>query len=161
MTTPEEKIAKIFGLEGEKWLKHANPWSVWTRFATLPFFILAIWSRVWIRWYSLIPIGVLIVWLIINPTLFKPPKNLDNWASKSVLGERLWTERKKRYIPKHHRIPILILTILQLIGTGFLLIGLWRLDVCTTIIGTIIIYFAKMWFLDRMVWIYTESIQKY
>ncbi len=155
-STPEEKIAKIFGLEGEKWLRHANPWSVWTRFATLPFLIIAIWSRVWIGWYSLIPIGLIIFWLIINPTLFSPPKALDSWASKSVLGERLWTNRKKVPIPKHHTLLVLILTIFQTIGAIPLLIGLWKLNLCLTVLGTTIIYFSKMWFLDRMVWIYDE-----
>nr|WP_238997445.1 DUF6653 family protein [Mycolicibacterium sp. CBMA 361] len=29
------------------WRRHANPWSVWTRFAAIPLMMLAIWSRVW------------------------------------------------------------------------------------------------------------------
>lgn len=100
--TIEEKIANAFNLKGDNWMKHANPWSIWTRFATLPFLILAIWSRSWIGWYSLIPILILIVWLIINPTLFKKPKSFDNWGSKSVLGEKFWSQRKNNAVPKHH-----------------------------------------------------------
>ena len=26
----------LFGLKGENWLRHANPLSVWTRFAVVP-----------------------------------------------------------------------------------------------------------------------------
>jgi hypothetical protein len=154
--TLEKQIAKIFNLEGDNWIKHANPWSVWTRFATLPFLIFAIWSRVWIGWYSLIPIIILIIWLIINPTLFKKPKSLDNWGSKAVIGERYWSERKKNPVPKHHNVIIKILTVLQTIGGIILIIGLWKLEINLTIIGTVMVYLSKMWFLDRMVWVFED-----
>lgn len=158
--TLEKQIAKIFNLKGDNWMKHANPWSIWTRFATLPFLILAIWSRIWLGWYSLIPIIIIIFWLVINPTLFKKPKNFDNRGSKSVLGEKLWSERKQVLVPKHHKTPILILTLLQTTWGIILIIGLWKFDLYLTIIGTIIIYFSKMWFLDRMVWIYQDMSNK-
>jgi len=158
--TLEKQIAKVFNLEGDNWMKHANPWSIWTRFATLPFLILAIWSRIWLGWYSLIPILVFVFWLIINPTFFKKPKTFDNWGSKSVLGEKYWSNRKENSIPKHHKVVVLILTILQASGGIILIIGLWKLDIYFTIIGTIIVYFSKMWFLDRMVWIYEDMNKK-
>ena len=157
--TLEKQIAKIFNLEGDNWMKHANPWSIWTRFATLPFLILAIWSRTWIGYYSLIPIIILILWLLINPTLFKKPKSIDNWGSKAVIGEKHWSERKNISVLKHHKTPIMILTIIQTIGGIILMIGLWRLEINLTIIGTITVYLSKMWFLDRMVWIF-EDITK-
>ncbi len=152
----EKQIAQVFNLKGDHWLKHANPLSVWTRFATLPFLVLAIWSRVWISWYCLIPIATLIIWLMINPTLFKKPKKINTWASKSVLGERYWSERKKNKVPKRHNTPILILTILQTISGIILIIGLWQLEINLTIMGTIMVYLTKMWFLDRMVWVYED-----
>ena len=154
--TLEKQIAKVFNLEGDNWMKHANPWSIWTRFATLPFLVLAIWSRTWIVWYSLVPIITLIIWLVINPTLFKKPTSFDNWGSKSVLGEKYWSNRKETPVPEHHNIPIKILTTLQTIGGIALMVGLWKLEINLTIIGTITIYLSKMWFLDRMVWIYGE-----
>ena len=83
--TLEKQIAKIFNLEGDNWMKHANLWSVWTRFATLPFLIFSIWSRVSIGWCSLIQIIIIIIWLVINLTLFKKPKSIDNWGSKAVI----------------------------------------------------------------------------
>jgi hypothetical protein len=43
-------VNKLFGLEGDKWMRHANPVSVWTRFAVLPLMALAVWSREWIGW---------------------------------------------------------------------------------------------------------------
>ncbi len=152
----EKKIAKVFKLEGDNWKKHANPWSVWTRFATLPFIVLAIWSRAWIGWYCLIPIVLLIFWLLINPTLFKTPKHFNSWGSKAVLGEKYWSERKTFAVPKHHNTPILILTILQMLGVVCLVFGLWQFNLYLTILGASLVYMAKMWFLDRMVWIYQD-----
>ena len=37
-----------------------------------------------------------------------------------------------------------------------LMIGLWKLEVNLTIIGTITVYLSKMWFLDRMVWVHED-----
>lgn len=56
----------------EMWLRHADPWNVWTRFAAIPAFILAVWSRVWIGWWSLIPIALVILWLSLNVFVFPP-----------------------------------------------------------------------------------------
>ena len=47
-STGNAKIAKLFGLEGESWMRHANPASVWTRFSVVSILALAIWSRDWI-----------------------------------------------------------------------------------------------------------------
>ena len=46
--TSESRVAKAFGLEGDRWLRHANPASVWTRFAIMPVLAVAIWSYDWI-----------------------------------------------------------------------------------------------------------------
>lgn len=57
-------------MSDEMWRRHANPWSVWTRFAAIPAFILAAWSRVWLGWWSLIPIGLVVAWLFLNVIVF-------------------------------------------------------------------------------------------
>jgi hypothetical protein len=46
--TGEQRLAKLLGLRGETWMRHANPVSVWTRFAVLPLLAASIWSRDWI-----------------------------------------------------------------------------------------------------------------
>jgi len=117
----EKWISKIFLPDDESWLQHANPWSIWTRFISLPFIVLAFWSRIWLGWYCLIPITVLLIWIVVNPRFFKKPASYNNWGSKAVLGERIYTKRTENPIPKKHNTPIIILTILQTIG-GFLLI---------------------------------------
>ena len=157
MKTMESSIAKIFWLDGENRLNHTNPWSVWTRFATLPLLVLSIWARVWIWWYALIPICTRVFWLIINPTLFKKQKSIDNRWSKAVLWEKYWSERNINLVADHHKIPIHILTLLQVIWWICLAYWLVTLHMWFTIVGSIIIYISKMRFLDRMVWIYQEK----
>lgn len=43
----ERKIAKLFKLTDENWMKHANPWSVWTRYSVLPIIVLAYLGKSW------------------------------------------------------------------------------------------------------------------
>ena len=35
-TNLDQKIAQLFDLDQTTWERHANPWSVWTRFLSLP-----------------------------------------------------------------------------------------------------------------------------
>ena len=153
----EKWISKIFLPDDESWLRHANPWSIWTRFVTLPFIVLAFWSRIWLGWYCVIPVSVLVIWIIVNPRLFKKPANFNSWGSKAVLGERIYIKRKEEPIPSGHNTPVAILTILQTIGGGILIYGVWSLNVYLTVHGLTFVYLTKMWFLDRMVWLYEDS----
>ena len=91
--TSEQRVAKLFGLEGDNWARHANPVSVWTRFAVLPLLALSIWSRDWIGWWSVVPIVLSLVFMMVNPVLFPKPRSTRNWASRGVFGERVWSER--------------------------------------------------------------------
>ena len=67
------RVARLFGLSGESWMRHANPASVWTRFSVLPLLMLAVWSRDWIGLWFLIPLALSLVWLFVNPLFFSPP----------------------------------------------------------------------------------------
>ena len=53
--TMEKRVADLFGLRGDAWMRHANPRSVWTRFTCVSLVVLAVWSRDWIGWYCLDP----------------------------------------------------------------------------------------------------------
>jgi len=53
-TTTDSRVARLFGLQGDHWMRHADPWSVWTRFLALPLLALAAWSRVWIGWWAVL-----------------------------------------------------------------------------------------------------------
>ena len=93
---------QIMGMDDEVWERHANPYSGWSRVPVLSLLALAIWSRVWLGWWALVPIILIFVWIWFNPRLFPAPKSTDNWMSKGVLGERVWLNRKNVPIPTHH-----------------------------------------------------------
>ena len=133
-------------------MRHANPLSVWTRFAVMPLLALAIWSRDWIGWWCLVPIVALLMWIVINPLFFKPPKSTKHWASRSVFGERLWTERDRATLPEEFRSPVPnVAQGSQLVGLAVLVYGLVVYDVAATVCGVIIMQLGKCWYLDRMV----------
>ena len=76
--TLERGIARLFAMSDGVWARHANPWSVWTRMATLPVLLLALWSRAWIGWWALLPVAAVLVWTWLNPRLFPPPRTTDD-----------------------------------------------------------------------------------
>jgi hypothetical protein len=154
----DRKIAKAFGLEGDGWMKHANPASVWTRFSALSLFALAIWSRDWIGVWCLIPVALAVVWLFVNPLFFKAPKSTRNWASRSVLGERIWVDRDKIELPEQFRsrASSLVANAYSTIGLGFLAYGLIDLDVLATVAGLLITHGGKAWYLDRISLLFAE-----
>ena len=156
--TSERRVAKMFGLEGDKWMRHANPTSVWTRFAILPVLAVAIWSYDWIGWWSLAPTVLVLVFLMINPLLFPQPSSTRNWASKSVFGERIWADRNEIVIPPQFRMSKVptVSTAFQFVGVIALAYGLIRLDVIAVLSGVLITQLAKAWYLDRMVLLFEE-----
>ena len=146
------RITRAFGLTGDAWLRHANPASVWTRFAVLPMIVISIWSRDWIGWFCLIPLVLSLIWLFVNPLFFPPPRSTDHWASKSVLGERVWTESERASLPEAFRSAVPgVAQSLQVVGLVPLVYGLVVLDPVAAVTGVVIVQVAKLWYLDRMV----------
>ena len=138
------------------WKRHANPWSVWTRFLILPMLVLAIWSRVWIGWWCLVPIALLLVWTVVNPRAFPKPASTHNWASKATFGERVWLNRKAVPIPEHHTQFPHALSAATALGVIPLTYGLITYEPLVTFLALVLIILGKLWFLDRMVWLYQD-----
>mgnify|MGYP005848912311 CR=1 FL=1 len=155
--TFERKIADFFSMSDDAWARHANPWSGWTRFITVfPLLILAVWSRVWLGWWSLIPVAIALFWTWLNPRIFPKPLSTDHWISRGVLGERVWLNRDQISVPPHHhRIPN-VLNGISALGGIFVVWGLIRLNLCLTLLGFVLVTLGKLWFIDRMVWLYQE-----
>jgi hypothetical protein len=148
----KDAVAGLFGLKGEAWMRHANPASVWTRFAIVPLLAVAIWSRDWIGWWCLVPVVALLVWTVANPLFFDRPASTKHWASRAVFGERLWTERDRASLPEEFRSPVPnIAQASQLVGLVALAVGLVTDDVAATVGGVVIMQLGKCWYLDRMV----------
>ena len=154
--TFESKIAKKFKMDDKTWMKHANPWSVYTRTSALPLLILAIWSRVWFGWWSIALVILVIAWIWFNPRIFPEVKFTDNWASRGVFGERVWLNRKNIELPEHHKTIPNVLNAVQGIGIIFIIWGLYYLDFWPTFFGLILALESKLWYVDRMVCIYED-----
>ncbi len=150
---------KIMGMDEKTWQRHANPWSVYSRFSALPLLALSIWSRFWLGWEALVPFFLSVFWIWLNPRLFKAPKNLDTWAAKGVMGERLFLQRQKRALPTHHLRAAHLLSTLSALGACIMLYGLWGFNFWATLCGMVCSMGAKTWFFDRMVWLYNDVAQ--
>jgi hypothetical protein len=155
--TFQHRVATLFGLEGDKWMRHANPWSVGTRFAVLPMLALSVWSRDWIGWWSLVPISLSVVFLVVNPLLFPPPRSTRNWASKGVFGERVYSDRTTVEIPAQYRSPVpVVANVISAVGMGTLAYGLVVLNPLAVVAALVLQQTAKSWYIDRMVLLYED-----
>lgn len=143
-------------MDERTWARHASPWSVFTRIATMPFLMLALWSPHWIGWWALLPIVAVAAWAVANPRLFPPPATTDNWASKATFGERVWLAREKRPIPAHHARAAALTSSLAAAGTLAMIIGALLGEPTTFLVGGTVAFLAKLWFVDRMVWLYED-----
>ncbi|MBC7284550.1 DUF6653 family protein [Hoeflea sp.] len=152
----DKAIESSMSMDDATWARHANPWSVWTRAPVLALLALAIWSRVWIGWWFMVPVAALVAWALYNPRAFPPPTSLDNWASRAVLGERHWLARKTTPIPAHHGRWAMILSVLSAVALLPLAYGLWVLDPWAAFAGAMLSSVFKLWFCDRMAWLAAE-----
>lgn len=148
-------IAAVFRMSDEAWRRHANPWSVYTRFAAVPLMILAIWSRVWIGWWALVPVAAVTVWLLINPHVFAAVGPLG-WAAKGIYGERLWLLENDRVTPDC-RAVLRWLIVPGLAGFALLAWGLMTLSVWPTVFGGTLIVLTQLWRIDRLGQLYEQG----
>jgi hypothetical protein len=75
------------------------------------------------------------------------------------LGERVWLASQSNPIPYHHAKVSRILNIAAVIGIIVLAFGLWQLDLGWTMAGLVTTMGAKLWFLDRMVWLLADMTE--
>lgn len=143
------------GMDDAAWARHANPWSVYSRMTLPPLFAVAIWSRVWLGWWALVPVCLCVLWTWANPRIFPPPRRTDGWAAKGTLGERLFLSQAEA--PPRHRRAVALLTAANAIGFAILVWGLAILDPWITLWGLTVAMGAKLWTFDRMVWLWREA----
>jgi hypothetical protein len=160
--TTDARLARLFGLRDDTWLRHANPASVWVRFAVLPLIVLSIWSRRWIGPRSLLPLGASLVFTVVEPLLFPPPRSTRNWASRGVLGERIWADRNAVDLPEQFRSTAVPNTTyaFQFAGLAVLARGLVVSDPRSVVGGLLLVQCAKAWFIDRMVLLFRTMAER-
>ena len=154
--TLERRIAGLFRLDDEGWARHANPWSIWTRVATGPALVLALWSHTWLGWWALLPIAALSVWVWLNPRMFPKPCTTDSWGARVTFGERLWLNRDRVPVPPRHRMVPHLLIAIAGIGGVLAFGGALATALVPTLVGTALLYLGKLWFCDRMVWLWED-----
>jgi hypothetical protein len=79
-----------------------------------------------------------------------------NWASKVTFGERVWLNRKHISIPAHHVTWANALSWVSGIGFFAAAYGAVQHSIIFVLVGGTISWFGKMWFCDRMVWLYED-----
>ena len=146
-------------LSDETWRRHANPWSVWTRYAAFPLLVLAVWSYHAIGWWAVVPVAATVGFLYVNPRLFPPPRSTRSWASRAVLGERVWLKEGKGFLPDQDPRIFLVLTAIALANIAALSWGVVQSDAALMIVSTVNVLAGKSWFIDRMVWLFSERVR--
>lgn len=149
-------FAALMAMDDATWARHANPWSVWTRVPLLAAFALTLYLRGPLGTWLWPILGLLVLWTILNPRAFAPPASTDNWASRGVLGERIWLNRKVVPIPRHHARWAMGLSLASASCLLPLAWGLYALDPWATALGALGGSALKLWFVDRMVWLYQD-----
>ncbi|NMB79486.1 MAG: hypothetical protein GYA23_10395, partial [Methanomicrobiales archaeon] len=107
-------------------------------------------------WYALAPVAVGLLWAWFNPRIFPAPKGIGHWASKAVMGERVWLNRDVVPVPLHHRTAPNVLSAVSGIGMLFVFWGVFVYDFWPTLFGMALVYCGKLWFLDRMAWLWED-----
>lgn len=147
------------GMDDRVWRRHASPWSVWTRVVTpLPLLALAIWSRVWLGSGALIPLALVILWIWWNPRAFPAPAHFNSWSARGVLGERVYLHHRDQ-VAQHHLRPCQALLVVSGVGVMPFAYGLWQFQSWPVITGIAVIVLAKMWFVDRMAWVWDDWVR--
>ncbi|MDX5592625.1 DUF6653 family protein [Pseudovibrio sp. SPO723] len=139
------------------WERQASGWSVWSRAATLPVLVAAIWLHTTVGWmWSTAMLLAVVFWLWANPRLFNPPRHTDTWHAKATFGERIWLNQRAVPIPAKINGKAIALSLLS--GLGFLMaiIGAVGNEITMTIAGVLLTYGAKFTFLNVMVKLYGE-----
>lgn len=151
-----EYAEKLMGMNDSTWQRHANPWSGWSRLTVLPVIALSAWSRVLIGPWAILPASVALAWVWLNPRLFPPPSRKDNWMTRGIFGERVWLKRKSVPIPAGHQRAGNVLNALSAVSGLLFIAGLIWLDLWATLSGMALTMLLKLWFLDRMAWLYSD-----
>jgi len=137
-------------MDETSWARHANPLSAYSRIigGSLTFF--AFWSVFWIGALSVIPIIIAVIWTLANPRLFAAPTTTQSWATRGVLGERVFLNRRIIPIPPEFTRIGHIATGISAVFLLFVVFAFWRRDFWLGLCAWHAMMLGKVWFVDRM-----------
>lgn len=126
------------------WSRHANPLSGWSRFAAFPVVMYALYER---RWR--LAAGT-VLFIAVNPFLFPPPEDVDNWMSKVVLGERLWIRHGEEAEGSN------AYNVAGMVAFVYGLYAIYKQYPLRAAVCTLAVVVLKLLFVDEMVQFYEE-----
>lgn len=126
------------------WSRHANPLSGWSRFAAFPVVMYALYAR---RWRLAV---AAVAFTAVNPFLFPPPEDVDNWMSKVVLGERLWIRHGEEDAGSN------AYNVAGTVAFAYGLYAIYRQYPVRAAVCTLAVVVLKLLFVDEMVEFYEE-----
>lgn len=124
------------------WRRHANPWSGWSRAATTPILVFALYRRDWRL------TGAALCWLLVNPVAFSPPETADAWMTRGVLAEREWLRQGNGTVglswPN-------VLNLVSGVATPYVGWATLRRRPIHAVVATALLMGAKLWWIDEIV----------
>lgn len=150
---------RMIAMDDTAWARHANPLSVCSRMTILPLMTAALLSRAWLGWGAVLPVALVLAWTWWNPRAFRPPAHTESWAAHGTFGERIFLNRAKVPIPAHHSRWAKGLAWASAAGLPFWAWGLWSFDAGLILAGLTLMTGGKLWFVDRMVWLYQDMVK--
>jgi hypothetical protein len=144
----------------EVWARRANPFTVWSRLATLPLFALALWSRQWFDPWFLVALVVLLLWSIAAPRVVPPPSSTGSWVSRATFGERIRAAKDRWEVDSGLKQVITVLAIAGSLGTIIMVSGALLYDPLLAIGGGVLMLAAKLTYFDRSARLYDEVAQE-
>jgi hypothetical protein len=131
------------------WERHANPYSGWSRVATLPFVMYGVYAR-----RPRVVAGA-VGFAVVNPVAFPPPDDADAWMTRVVLGERMYYRRREG------RRPVDILNYVNGPITAYALYAAWRRQPVRTVVATALAMAAKFAFVAHVARFYARHRDDY
>jgi len=131
------------------WERHANPYSGWSRVATLPLLMYGIHAR------RPRVVALALGFAVVNPVLFGPPDDADAWMTRVVLGERMYYRHRER------RRPADLLNYLNVPLTVYALRAATRRRPVRTVLATAAAMAAKLLFVAVVARYYEANRERY
>lgn len=139
--------------EEKFWERHSNPKSGWSRVLVIPVLLYAVYQRNWRL------AAAAIVFTVVNPFLFSPPKDDRAWMTRIVRAEQWWTDKQGESVlglsyPN-------VLNLLNIPATGYAFVSAYRKKPIQAVIGGVASISLKFWYVGALVRRYdTEKVQQ-